>query len=74
MLACGLRVPEDVQLIGYDGIRAFDVGDYLVSTIVQPVEEIAQVCVDMVLDTEDSKSPSLVCLPVRYAYGGTTKK
>jgi len=63
-----------VQVIGYDGIRQFGDLDYICSTIVQPVEEIAQICVDMVLDTEDSKSPSLVCLPVQYAYGGTTKK
>ena len=70
----GLSVPEDVQVIGYDGIRQFGDLDYICSTIVQPVEEIAQVCVDMVLDTEDSKAPSLVCLPVQYAYGGTTRK
>lgn len=69
----GLRVPEDVQVIGFDGIRQFGDLDYICSTIVQPVEDIAQVCVDMVLDKESTNSPSLVCLPVTYAYGGTTK-
>ena len=70
----GLRVPEDVQVIGYDGIRHFGDMDYTCSTIVQPVEEMAEVCVDMVLEKEENKSPSLVCLPISYAYGGTTKK
>ncbi|MCD7755325.1 MAG: LacI family DNA-binding transcriptional regulator [Firmicutes bacterium] len=71
--AMGLRVPEDVQVIGYDGIRQFGDLDYTCSTIVQPVEEMAETCVEMVLDTENPKAPSLVCLPVHYAYGGTTK-
>ena len=69
----GLRVPEDVQVIGYDGIRHFGDLDYTCSTIVQPVEEMAEVCVDLVLEKADTKSPSLICLPVHYAFGGTTK-
>ena len=68
----GLRVPEDVQVIGYDGVRHFGDLDYCVSTIVQPLEDMAQVCVDMVLG-DTTTAPSLVCLPVSYAYGGTTK-
>ncbi len=69
----GLRVPEDVQVMGYDGIRHFGDLDYTCSTIVQPLEEMAETCVEMVLQKEDAKAPSLVCLPVTYAYGGTTK-
>ena len=71
--AMGLSVPEDVQVIGYDGIRQFGDLDYICSTIVQPLEQMAQMCVDMVLDKDNPKAPSLVCLPVSYAYGGTTK-
>ena len=69
----GQRVPEDVQVIGFDGIRHFGDLDYTCSTIVQPVNEIAEVCVNMVLEKDDTSSPSLICLPVTYAYGGTTK-
>ena len=70
----GLRVPEDVQVIGFDGIRSFGVLDYTVSTIVQPVQEIAEACVSTVLSKHLSNVPSLICLPVKYAYGGTTKE
>ena len=70
----GQRVPEDVQVIGFDGIRHFGDHEYTCSTIVQPLEEIAEVCVNMVLDKDNTAAPSLVCLPVTYAYGGTTKK
>lgn len=70
----GLRVPEDVQVIGFDGIRSFGVLDYAVSTIVQPVQEIAEACVSTVLSKHLSNVPSLICLPVSYAFGGTTRE
>ncbi len=69
----GIRVPEDVQIIGYDGVRSFGDLDLYCSTIVQPVDEIAQTCVNMILEKDLRRLPSLVCLPVSYAYGGTTK-
>ena len=69
-----LRVPEDVQVIGFDGIRAFGDGDYFCSTIVQPIMDIAEMCVELLLQEHMSTKPPLVCLPVSYAYGGTTKE
>ena len=68
----GLRVPEDVQVIGFDGIRMFGDLDYICSTIVQPVADIAEACVSMVLSSDFKGLPSLICLPVTYADGGTT--
>ena len=70
----GLRVPEDVQVIGFDGIRMFGDMEYIVSTIVQPVQELAEACVTTVLSKDLSSVPSLICLPVHYAFGGTTKE
>ena len=69
-----IRVPEDVQVIGFDGIRMFSEMEYVVSTIVQPVHEIAEACVNTVLSKHFSTMPSLICLPVHYAFGGTTKQ
>ena len=69
----GQRVPEDVQVIGYDGLRTFGDGDYYCSTIVQPAEAMAEPCVRLVLEETDTNTPSLLCLPVSYAFGGTTK-
>ena len=46
----GLRVPEDVSVMGYDGLP---LGDFLVpqlSTVEQPVEQMAQRGVDILLD------------------------
>jgi LacI family transcriptional regulator len=70
----GLRVPEDVQLIGFDGIRKFGDMELVCSTIVQPVDAIAETCLNMILNTDPGQIPSLLCLPVRYECGGTTLK
>ncbi|MCM1064314.1 MAG: LacI family DNA-binding transcriptional regulator [Eubacterium sp.] len=67
----GQRVPEDVQLIGFDGTKDIG-GEYVCSTIVQPVSEIAEMCVELLLQENMPVKPPLVCLPVTYAYGGTT--
>ncbi|MDE7286232.1 MAG: substrate-binding domain-containing protein, partial [Lachnospiraceae bacterium] len=66
------RIPEDVQVIGFDGIRYLGDKDYVCSTIVQPVSEIAEMCVELLLQENMPAKPPLVCLPVSYAYGGTT--
>lgn len=68
----GQRIPEDVQLIGFDGTRLFGHSDYICSTIVQPVPEMAEMCVELLLQESMTTKPPLVCLPVTYAYGGTT--
>ena len=70
----GLRVPEDVQLIGFDGIRRFAEDGFICSTIIQPIERIAETGVELLLREDRSNLPSLVCLPVSYAPGGTTKE
>ncbi|MCR5754425.1 MAG: substrate-binding domain-containing protein, partial [Acetatifactor sp.] len=68
----GLRVPEDVQVIGFDGTQHLGNLDLVCSTIVQPVEELAKACVNLVLSQDASYASSLICLPTTYAYGGTT--
>ena len=69
-----LRVPEDVQVIGFDGIRVFPGAEHVCSTIVQPVPEIAEMCVNLLLQENISAKPPLVCLPVTYVSGGTTRE
>ena len=72
--ALGQQVPEDVQIIGFDGIRRFGDKDLYCSTIVQPVEKIAQTCVDILLSPNRADLPATVCLPVSFVPGGTTKE
>ena len=56
----GLRVPEDISVIGYDGI---DLGQYVVprlTTIKQPGEEIAKRCVEIMLDCIEGEQTGVV--------------
>ena len=69
----GIRTPEEVQLIGFDG-TAISMGCVPeCSTIVQPIPLLAETCVDILLKEDKSDLPSLICLPVSYAPGGTTR-
>lgn len=45
----GIRVPEDVKVIGYDGIQNNDLFHPILTTIRQPVEEIARGAVTLLL-------------------------
>lgn len=69
-----IKVPEDVQVIGFDGIRQLGDLDPVCSSIVQPVEEIAQTCVGLLFREFPPGRLPLICLPVTYTYGGTTRE
>lgn len=71
--ALGYQVPADVQVIGFDGTKKFyPSNEYMVSTIRQPLPDLAEKIVSMVLDAENSALPTLTLFPVTYEYGGTT--
>ena len=70
----GRRVPQDVQVIGFDGQRIRAEEDYPVSTIVQPIQDMAIQAVELLLDVIEGKEvEKRTVLPVKFAEGGTTK-
>lgn len=72
-----LEMPKNFPVVSIDryyGVPYLEGKELPCSTIVQPMERIAKSCVDLVLDYRPNISPSLVCLPVTYAYGGTTRQ
>ena len=73
LAARGVRVPEDVQIIGYDGIVDYATGRYACSTIVQPISQMADIAVNLLLSNDQRAIGASVCLPVRYASGNTTR-
>lgn len=71
----GYRVPEDVQIIGFDGIGKFGhEDDPVISSICQPIRQLAEKCVESILEEDRAAVPSLTLLPVSYRYGGTTRE
>lgn len=71
----GKRVPEDIQLIGYDGIALGPTNDLGLSTIVQPVSEMAQAAVNaLFVRIENPEEPTQIkILPISYKEGTTTR-
>ncbi len=67
-----VRIPEDVQVIGYDGIISYATGCYICSTIVQPLRKMAELAVDLLLSPDGTQDGSTHLLPVYYVPGGTT--
>ena len=67
----GIDIPGQVQVIGFDGVRMMDTESLYCSTIVQPVDKLAEAAVNTLLSEDRS---SLICLPVTFAQGGTTKE
>jgi DNA-binding LacI/PurR family transcriptional regulator len=63
----GLRVPEDVAVVGFDGIGLGAFTTPELTTVEQPRAEVGERAVQMVLDSLDteSSSPTQVTLPVR---------
>ena len=70
----GKRVPEDLQIIGYDGLQFLNQGKPIVSSICQPVHKIAKQAVKSLTDMiENGKAEDVTNIPVMFHEGPTTK-
>jgi LacI family transcriptional regulator len=69
----GIRAPEQVQIIGYDGIPDRFTDRLVCSTIEQPIAQMAEAAVETLLNLNKYSAGANICLPVRYLSGGTTK-
>ena len=58
--SAGLRVPEDVSIVGVDGIDEADCLDLPISTIVSPVNELCKIAVTMLRERIEE---SVDCAP-----------
>ncbi|MGT2712719.1 LacI family DNA-binding transcriptional regulator [Streptococcus oriscaviae] len=71
----GRRVPEDVQVVGYDGVQMAEERKIFLSTIRQPLEEMAKEAVACLVDIIEKKErPLQTILPISYVEGKTTKR
>ncbi|NRT91913.1 LacI family DNA-binding transcriptional regulator [Clostridium beijerinckii] len=70
----GFSIPNDVSIIGYDGIKIVPDLDYIVSSIHQPVDLMAKKCVEIIISLINKQTvPKVNYLPVDFVDGGTTK-
>lgn len=69
----GKRVPEDIQLIGFDDVMISTVTTPQITTIHQPVEEMTELCVEYIAKSlKNEFVPQKIVLPVRLVQRGTT--
>ncbi|APB30741.1 LacI family DNA-binding transcriptional regulator [Vagococcus teuberi] len=69
------KVGEDIQIIGFDGSKTALDQNYLLSTIRQQVDKMAEVSVQNIIKLIDGNEvPKRVMLPVKFVEGYTTKK
>lgn len=72
----GIRIPEDVQIVGFDGSKSSKSSINQLTSIRQDVEEIAKQSVQLLMKTIESKDKVKVehkIIPVSVVYGPTTK-
>ena len=70
----GMRVPDDLAVIGFDGLSISRFVSPLLTTIRQPVEEIGRKALEIVLNPTESKSyPEIIQFPPVLQPGGTLK-
>ena len=69
-----IRIPEEVQVIGFDGVKTSLNDQIEISTIRQPIEKIAKESVKGIIALIDGQvvSPEMI-LPVKFIQGKTTK-
>lgn len=73
--AFNIDVPNDVQVIGFDGIRSSAKSKIEISTIRQPIELIAEQSVNALIDIIENKSSNKeIIIPISFIEGYTTKK
>ena len=68
------KVPEEVQIIGCDGIKMEAGRKQIISTIRQPVDLMAKAAVEKIIQVIDGEPIKMkITLPVHYVEGPTTK-
>ncbi len=69
------QIPEDVQLVGFDGARSYSHQQLTISTIAQDIKKIAQVSVDELLSFDDQVAVQQKhILPVTFMNFKTTRE
>ena len=70
LIAAGIRVPEDIMVVGYDGLSICDFCAVPLSTVIQPVQKRAEKAVELLLERiktgNNSPSPAGIRLPSYY--------
>ncbi|MDD6039276.1 MAG: substrate-binding domain-containing protein [bacterium] len=69
----GRRIPEDMKLIGFDDVLVSSLTSPQISTIRQPIDEMAEMAVELLMKAADGKTvPKRTILGVSFIERETT--
>ena len=77
LLDMGYQIPQEVQIVGFDGAKDYDEARRRLSSIRQPIEQIAKEAVEMLMQKINGKkwkNAPRIYLPISFIQGNTTKK
>lgn len=68
----GIKVPEQLKIIGFDGLEIAKMSDPMITTIVQDIPTLSRICVTSIIDLLNGKKvESKYVVDVRMQKGGT---
>lgn len=71
--AQGIRIPEQMKIVGYDGNELTQITSPQITTVVQNVPQLTRHCVDLVLRRmAGERTAEEIIVPVEFKKGGTT--
>jgi LacI family transcriptional regulator len=68
----GLRIPEDISVIGFDGIPESEFTTPTLTTIQQPIYEKGRKAAQLLIDMLEDKAAASVKMPVELKQRGST--
>jgi DNA-binding LacI/PurR family transcriptional regulator len=68
----GLKVPEDISLVGFDNLKMISMPEFNFTTIAQPQEELGRVAMRLLLKSFDGEEKQNIMLPPELIVRGST--
>jgi len=70
----GLRIPDDLSLVGIDPVEAFPISVRAITCAVQPGETIGRTAIDLLCEGLGGKAPRRVLLPTHIEHAGSVSR
>lgn len=58
LLSAGIKIPDDIMIVGYDGLAVCDLCAVPLTTVIQPLQKMAEAVVDLLLQRIKAKNTS----------------
>lgn len=70
----GIKVPEQIQIIGFDGVYLSDLITPELTTVAQPIEEIGRKAAELIIHKDENQGEKEYVLPAKLIMRETTRQ